>query len=73
MASEILDNRGRGQTTWSWPAIHREGYKFAAICAVVSLICALMAWETLAWPTAIRTPMQRQPPAAKNPRPRQPC
>ena len=52
MSPEILDNRGRGQAGWHWPAIHREGYKFAAICLGVSIVTAFLAWETIAWPLA---------------------
>lgn len=37
---------------WSWPAIHPEGRKFILISAVVTLVFALLAWETLAWPMA---------------------
>lgn len=55
MAGEILDNRGRGDTHWAWPAIHPEGRKFALITAAASLVTALLAWETLAWPLAFLT------------------
>ena len=50
MAGELLDNRGRGEAQWSWPSIHPEGRKFGLLCAVLSIFCAFMAWETLAWP-----------------------
>ena len=50
MAGDILDNRGRGEAAWSWPTIHPEGRVFALIAAVLSLGCALFAWETVAWP-----------------------
>lgn len=50
MAGDILDNRGRGEATWSWPAVHPEGRIFALIAAALSLTAALFAWETLAWP-----------------------
>lgn len=50
MSGEIVDNRGRGDVHWSWPAIHPEGRKFALIAAVASAGCAFMSWETLAWP-----------------------
>jgi phosphatidylserine decarboxylase len=53
MAGEILDNRGRGEAGWNWPAVHPEGRKFALIAAVLSLGSAFMAWETLAWPLAV--------------------
>ncbi|AKM10604.1 phosphatidylserine decarboxylase [Croceicoccus naphthovorans] len=55
MAGEILDNRGRGEAGWSWPSIHPEGRKFGLITAAASLVCALLAWETLAWPLAFLT------------------
>ncbi|PKB25655.1 phosphatidylserine decarboxylase [Novosphingobium kunmingense] len=53
MSGEILDNRGRGQAAWNWPSIHPEGRKFALIAAAISAFFAFMAWETLAWPTAV--------------------
>lgn len=37
---------------WQFPTVHAEGRKFALIAGSVSLIFALMAWETLAWPMA---------------------
>ncbi len=55
MAGDILDNRGRGAAQWRWPAIHPEGRKFAVITAAASLLTALLAWETIAWPLAFLT------------------
>jgi phosphatidylserine decarboxylase len=55
MAGEILDNRGSGEAAWHWPSIHPEARKFAAISAVLCLIAAIFAWETLAWPLALLT------------------
>lgn len=55
MANEILDNRGGGIAGWQLPAIHPEGRKFAVISGIVCLFFSLMAWETLAWPTAALT------------------
>ena len=52
MAGEILDNRGRGDAHWSWPAVHPEGRKYALITAAASIVCAFLAWETIAWPLA---------------------
>jgi phosphatidylserine decarboxylase len=52
MPGEILDNRGRGEAGWSWPAVHPEGRKFALVAAAISGVLAFMAWETLAWPAA---------------------
>jgi phosphatidylserine decarboxylase len=37
---------------WGWPAIHPEGRKFVVIAAIITLVLAWMAWETLAWPMA---------------------
>ncbi|MFA7586930.1 MAG: phosphatidylserine decarboxylase [Novosphingobium sp.] len=50
MSGQILDNQGRGDVAWTWPSIHPEGRKFAAIAAVICLAFALFAWETVAWP-----------------------
>jgi phosphatidylserine decarboxylase len=52
MPGDILDNRGRGEATWSWPAVHPEGRIFALIAAALCVTSALFAWETLAWPLA---------------------
>ncbi len=52
MAGELLDNRGRGEAGWSWPAIHPEGRKFGLAVAGAALIAAFLAWETIAWPLA---------------------
>jgi phosphatidylserine decarboxylase len=53
MAGEVLDNQGRGEAGWHWPAIHPEGRKFAAIAAVLCIIFAVLAWETIAWPMGL--------------------
>ena len=55
MAGEILDNRGRGDAHWQWPSIHPEGRKFGLIAAAACLVCAFLAWETIAWPLAFLT------------------
>lgn len=47
-----MDNKGRGEAGWNWPAIHPEGRKFGLIAVAASLVMAFMAWETLAWPLA---------------------
>ena len=52
MAGEIMDNRGRGEARGGLPSVHPEWRKYALICAGVSLIAALLAWETIAWPLA---------------------
>ena len=53
MAGDILDNRGRGEASWGWPSIHPEGRKFMLVAGALSLACAWMAWETLAWPLGV--------------------
>lgn len=50
MPGELLDNQGRGEASWGWPAIHPEGRKFALVAAAASVLAAFFAWETLAWP-----------------------
>lgn len=51
MAGEILDNKGRGDVAWTWPAIHPEGRKFGAIAVVISLAVLLgLGWDLLGWP-----------------------
>ncbi len=55
MAGEILDNKGRGDAHWQWPSIHPEGRKFGLITAAACLVCAFLAWETIAWPLAFLT------------------
>jgi phosphatidylserine decarboxylase len=37
-------------TRWAWPTVHAEGRKFIVISAAITLLCAFLAWETLAWP-----------------------
>ena len=55
MAGEILDNRGRGEAGWHWPAIHPESHKFAIAAAIACGAAAFFAWETLAWPLGALT------------------
>ena len=51
MAGELLDNRGRGDAGWRWPAIHPEGRKFGLIAIAVSLVVLLgLDWEIVGWP-----------------------
>ena len=51
MAGELLDNRGRGEAEWSWPAIHPEGRKFGLIATGISLLVLLLLdWEIIGWP-----------------------
>jgi len=37
---------------WRFPTVHPEGHKYVAIAAIACVVCAFMAWETLAWPLA---------------------
>jgi len=55
MPGELVDNRGKGQAGWSWPAIHPEGRKFGLLAAFASAVAAFLAWETIAWPLAFLT------------------
>lgn len=56
MPGDILDNQGRGEAHWSWPAFHPESHKFAGAAAIAAALCAYFAWETLAWPLAVLVP-----------------
>lgn len=54
MAGEILDNKGRGDAGWQWPAIHPEGRKFGLIAAAVSLFFLLIVgWPIIGWPLLV--------------------
>jgi len=53
MAGEILDNKGRGEAGWDWPAIHPEGRKIGLIVAAVALFFLVVGWELLGWPMAL--------------------
>ena len=55
MANDLLDNNGKGEAGWSWPAIHPEGRKYGIVLAILSAITAFLAWETIAWPLAFLT------------------
>jgi phosphatidylserine decarboxylase len=52
MTSPNTPDLGSTSVKWRWPSVHPEGRKFVLIAAVVTLIFALVAWETLAWPMA---------------------
>jgi phosphatidylserine decarboxylase len=52
MTSSNTPDLGSTSVKWRWPSVHPEGRKFVLIAAVVTLIFALVAWETLAWPMA---------------------
>jgi phosphatidylserine decarboxylase len=49
-----LEKPELGTTTvrYRFPAVHPEGRKFAVIAGTITLVLALLAWETLAWPMA---------------------
>lgn len=35
---------------WAWPSVHREGHKFVAIAAVVTLVVGFgLGWTTIGW------------------------
>jgi phosphatidylserine decarboxylase len=52
MTSPNSPDLGSTSVKWRWPSVHPEGRKFVLIAAVITLIFALVAWETLAWPMA---------------------
>lgn len=52
MAGDLLDSQGRGEVFSTLPRIHPEGRKFGIAAFGLSLLFALFAWETLAWPMA---------------------
>ena len=54
MAGELLDNKGRGDAAWQWPAIHPEGRKFGLIAVAVSMAFLLILdWEIIGWPMLV--------------------
>lgn len=54
MAGEILDNKGRGEAGWEWPAIHPEGRKYGLIALGVSLFFLLvLGWGIIGWPLLV--------------------
>lgn len=52
MAGELQDSHGRGDAEGGLPRIHPDGRKFGLAGLALSLVFALLAWETLAWPMA---------------------
>jgi phosphatidylserine decarboxylase len=40
---------------WRFPTVHPEGHKYVAVAAILCVIFAFMAWETLAWPMGLVT------------------
>lgn len=55
MPGDFLDNRGRGTAGFTWPSIHPESRKFAAVTAVAALVLGFFGWSFLAWPLALLT------------------
>jgi phosphatidylserine decarboxylase len=55
MSGDILDNKGRGEVSWTFPPIHRESHLFVAISAAACVLAALLTWETIAWPLGLLT------------------
>ncbi|PNU06489.1 phosphatidylserine decarboxylase [Novosphingobium guangzhouense] len=55
MPGNILDNQGRGEASWQWPAIHKEGRKFGAIAGVVAAIVWILWGPWFGWPLAFLT------------------
>jgi phosphatidylserine decarboxylase len=50
MAGELLDNKGRGEIGWHWPAIHPEGRRLGLIVGGVALLVLLvLGWDLLGW------------------------
>lgn len=51
MAGEILDNKGRGEAGWDWPAVHPEGRKFGLIAVGLGLFFLWpVGWSLIGWP-----------------------
>jgi len=51
MAGEIVDNKGRGEADWNWPAIHPEGRKFGVIAlAIAASVTFILDFELIGWP-----------------------
>ncbi|MFN3862665.1 MAG: phosphatidylserine decarboxylase [Erythrobacter sp.] len=53
MAGEVLDNKGRGDAGWNWPAIHPEGRKFGLAASAISLFFLAVGWDLIGWPLAL--------------------
>ena len=47
MAGEILDNKGRGEAGWEWPAIHPEGHSDAIAATTTKYTIATKLSRTL--------------------------
>ena len=49
MTSLEKPDLGTSSVRWRWPSVHPEGYKFAGIAAVVSLLFFIFVAEWLGW------------------------
>lgn len=50
MAGEVLDNTGRGDVGWHWPAIHPEGRRIGlALGAAALFVLLVLGWSILGW------------------------
>ena len=49
MTSLEKPDLGTSSVRWRWPSIHPEGYKFAGIAAIVSLLFFIFVAEWLGW------------------------
>ena len=74
MTSLEKPDLGTSTVRWRWPSVHPEGYKFAAIAAVVSLAFFIFVAEWLGWIGVIvtiwilaffRDPIRTTPKAAR--------
>jgi len=49
MTSLEKPDLGTSSVRWRWPSVHPEGYKFAGIAAIVSLLLFIFVAEWLGW------------------------
>src|ERR1700761_7737423 len=49
MASLEKPDIGTSTVRWRWPSVHPEGYKFAAIAALITLLFFVFVAEWLGW------------------------
>src|SRR6201992_2430523 len=49
MTSLEKPDLGTSTVRWRWPSVHPEGYKFAGIAAIVTLVFFLFVAEWLGW------------------------
>lgn len=51
MAGNLVDSRGSGDASWSFPPIHPEGRKFGIIAVLMALFFLVgLDWEIVGWP-----------------------